>query len=275
MMSDEENNNNQNKAEEEEAPEQAGGFQQTVQDYLSDQSSLAYAGIIASSIVLFIALTGESSGYHTHKHYKYGISVCCISLICSAVGWFLAVTKRAGTEQVLLYNNYFLAGWNFLGAGFLTFGGPFVETGNGYFAAWGLVIFGAMALGVNAAALQGYRNVTNGAGAILFACSIVVLVAISFHGIHKGKANFGGLIFALLLCLVTIGVTGFMLKTGDATMAFQLYIFAGMTIFWSVAAGLLTFRGPFVITGNGYFASWGACLASLYGANLARRTETS
>ena len=96
----------------------------TTLDFLHEQSSMAYAGIIFSAIVLLISLAGVSAGLETHKHYKYGISVASIAMILSAMGLTISYTKAQGTEQVVLYNNYFLFVWNFLGASFLTFGGP-------------------------------------------------------------------------------------------------------------------------------------------------------
>jgi uncharacterized membrane protein len=128
MMNDNDEENTNKEEEEEESPDQPP---QSIQDYLSDQSVVAYAGIIASAIVLLIALTGVHAGLNYHKNYKYGISVACIAMILSFMGAVVAIQKKAGTEQVLLYNNYILATWNFLGAGFLTFGGPFEDTGNG------------------------------------------------------------------------------------------------------------------------------------------------
>lgn len=138
-----------------------------------------------------------------------------------------------------------------------------------------MVVFATMALGVNASALSGYGNATTGAAAGLLACAIIVLTAISWHGIKKGNDNYGELVYGIVLAILTILIMAGMLHGGDSTQVYQLYVMVGMTVLWSVAAGLLTFRGPFLVTGNGYFGSWGACMSALYGANLARRAQSS
>jgi hypothetical protein len=44
----------------------------------------------------------------------------------------------------------------------------------------------------------------------------------------------------------------------------SLLAFAILTVCWIIMASLVTFRGPFEVTGNGYFASWaGAATASV------------
>ena len=41
------------------------------------------------------------------------------------------------------------------------------------------------------------------------------------------------------------------------------YLSTLLLLMWIPGAGVLTFRAPFLTTGNGYFASWAAFLASL------------
>ena len=102
-----------------------------------------------------------------------------------------------------------------------------------------------MALGFNASNMkqQVGSSATMGSAAALFACSIIVMTAISFHGIKKGDSNFAELIYGLLVTIVTILGMGAVLKGIEATtnQAAQLYAMALMAILWSVAAGLLTF----------------------------------
>lgn len=242
---------------------------------LSRDSTLAYAGMALCAAILLIALCSKNSGWEQHKHYEYGIAVASIAMIFSFLGWTMAYTNKPGTDRVLLYNNYFLFLWNFIGTSFLTFGGPFVDTGNGYFAAWGLVVFSTLALGVSATSVQQHLSITTHSSAALFACSIVVLTAISFHGINDRDPNFAELVYSLIVTIITILITGATLSGKvPTTPASELYIMALMMILWSVLAGLLTFRGPFLVTGNGYFGSWGGAFAAVYGVNRARQAQS-
>ena len=51
--------------------------------------------------------------------------------------------------------------------------------------------------------------------------------------------------------------------------SFQVLFFGIFAILWIVMACLVTFRGPFLVTGNGYFAAWiGSVLCCLTTANL-------
>eukprot|EP00752_Nemacystus_decipiens_P002068 g1979.t1 len=55
---------------------------------------------------------------------------------------------------------------------------------------------------------------------------------------------------------------------------FQKFIALFFFCWWTLGAGIGTFKGPFTISGNGYFAGWIAFAASLkyaYGTNDAVR----
>lgn len=63
-----------------------------------------------------------------------------------------------------------------------------------------------------------------------------------------------GLIFGLL-------IAGFSLAGGDKLNAkIQFWTLAVLLVMWLVAACLTTFVGPFITTGNGYFAVWASTI---------------
>lgn len=49
-------------------------------------------------------------------------------------------------------------------------------------------------------------------------------------------------------------------KLGDVSLKMLLGFF--LFAWWAVAAGILTFQGPFLTTSNGYFGSWGSLAAA-------------
>ncbi|CAB9513963.1 expressed unknown protein [Seminavis robusta] len=250
-------------------PEQEAAQSEDQAEYLKSQSSMNYAGIIASSIILLVSLTAGGS-FEGHRYYGYGIAVASIAMIVSVAGWFLA-TRVAGQAQNVVYINYFLFAWNFIGAAFLTFGGPFDVTGNGYFGAWGLVVFATMALGVTADTLHSTAS-TSGPTAGLFCAAVVLLVAISAHGLKTSRDWFAELLYSLMVSILTILITGAMLRGIEIFHDITFPIMCMFSVLWVTAAILLTFRGPFLSTGNGYFAGWGGALMSVYATMAARRT---
>jgi hypothetical protein len=139
----------------------------------------------------------------------------------------------------------------------------------GYFASWGMAIFATMALGVNATTIHSTAS-TAGPIAGLFASSVVFLIAISTYGVKSGSRFFAELLYSLLVTLLSILFTGASLKGGDAMKRVMLPLTLVFAILWIVAACLVTFRGPFLFTSNGYFGVWGGAITSSFAANAAR-----
>ena len=193
--------------------------------------------------------------------------------------------------------------WSFVGACFLTFDKPFVNTGNGYFSAWATVFGSAMAMGVNAEALG---SKLKGLGSVmsLLASSVVVFLA-SAAPIRDEDPNKSEAFYACILAVVTFVVLGLvvLMDYRDKALPPKLY-FGMMAIFsccWIVMAFLVTFRGPFDVTGkdnlsllflysllykriftitssvyssylgNGYFGSWVGALASSFATFAAKK----
>ena len=154
--------------------------------------------------------------------------------------------------------NLLLSVWSFVGACFLTFDKPFNLTSNGYFAAWTVVFGSAMANGLTAGVAGGHLK---GMGAIngLLVSSLVVLLA-SIRPVADNATNYNEALYAMVLSCVTFVIFGmlvFMDNRGKEMCAKQYFGMLGIfTIFWIVMACFVTFRGPFDVTGNGYFGSW-------------------
>jgi hypothetical protein len=226
-----------------------------------DNRALPYFGLLAAATILLIAtlvLKGETT------NTAYGISVCAISMILGAFGVYMALMNQG------LYDNplvnfpllgsltwgsglaYFLLVWNFIGASIFTFHGPFLVTSNGYFASWALVCFSLMALGVTTEAVRSQASTLGGNNGLLVAIIIQLCAVIPElgDGVNKGRC-----IYDLVLCIITIMVVlAFGAYPGIESL--KLPVFSLFGILWLVMAALVTFKGPFIETGNGYFSAW-------------------
>lgn len=76
-------------------------------------------------------------------------------------------------------------------------------------------------------------------------------------------------IFAIAVTIITIAVVGFLFykhqRNSDVPGAsFHVVVF--LAIMWIFTAGIVTFRGPFLITGNGYFSAWAGAIFAVVAA---------
>ena len=230
-------------------------------DLSIDNEKVPLLGVAASAIVLLIAV---GIGYVEKKIRNYGFSLGGIALIIGVLG--LVPTPDA-IDKYSLYLNYFLFLWCFIGACVMTFGnGPFTVTGNGYFASWALAVFSTMSMGITKSKMpENFRkayaetNVILGLGA----CSVVTMIACipQMDSQYKGETLFA-LIISILTILVVANFVYAKMKENLQIQQFEVPTLMVFAILWILAACMTTFRGPFLTTGNGYFAVWaGAVLA--------------
>lgn len=220
--------------------------------------------VVGASVVLLIAVCTWETGM-TFEGYK--ISIPSVSLSLAGIGLMLTAYRE---DLYAVYGNrlaHALFLWNFAGACFLTFASPFTETGNGYFAAWACVATSAMAMGLTVDAL---RNRIKGLGSLmgLCACAAIVVIALIDHmgySVPEFEYLRGESIYAMVIsCFTVVLCVGLLYfekqnegSTPDRTETTVKFGFlAVFAVLWFVLAFLVTFRGPFVTTGNGYFASW-------------------
>ena len=196
---------------------------------------------------------------------SYAISVSSVAMALSFTG--LAMTKFAQDKLTrvgkLLNAVNFV--YSFVGACFLTFHKPFDMTSNGYFAAWTIVYGSATAMGMTSNA---FGSTIKGLGAVmgLLASSLVVILA-SITPI-RDDTNKPEAFYALVLSCVTfvfiLLIVGLDKMNIPMPHIISFLSFAILAVCWVISASLVTFRGPFEVTGNGYFASWaGALMASM------------
>jgi len=200
-------------------------------------------------------------------------------MIFSFAGLVMTAISRTDEDNVSTLhkiahaNNHFLFVWCFVGAILLTFSGPFQQTGNGYFAAWAMAVFGVMAIGVGS---ESMRSAVRGMGSLmgLLASSIIVLIAIAPFVSRDSPDT----IYAIVIASVTIVITlafMFVENEGGRRGAVVFVILSIFALFWIVLACLVTFRGPFLVTGNGYFGSWAGAVSAVFAAVAAHPTPSS
>lgn len=258
--------------------EQASHFQQHIKvgnyDVDIDNDNLPFVGLAASAIVLIIAV---SIGY-VKKHIKeYGITIGSIALLFALLG----ILKNDVFDHQSLYVHYFLLIWCFVGACIMTGpDGPFYETGNGYFASWGLVVFSMMAMDLSKQTLPvNIRNIANGMHLILGigACAIVVMLSTIPYFDNKHFYNNGESTLAVIVSVLSILVAANFVyakhKKSDQIREFELPTLTVIALLWIVTASLATFRGPFTTTGNGYFACWTAVFCAVKAAMKAKKNN--
>mmetsp|Transcript_99877 Transcript_99877/g.149626 ORF Transcript_99877/g.149626 Transcript_99877/m.149626 type:complete len:268 (+) Transcript_99877:90-893(+) len=242
-----------------------------------DGHHLPMAGVVVSSVIFLIAVTsqggpGKGSGYRV-----YGIVLAVIAMICALMS--LGLSKKPdlveSNPDIPRYLNYFLFSWNFVGACMMTFGGgPFVVTSNGYFSVWAMAIFAVYGIGV------AFWDTARNAGSMMahLAASILVIIALaSGNGsfkFYKGESMYGIIVASISAALMLFQMHAERAGSGHSLEGKSWFaVMVIMAILWIVAAGLMTFRGPFVNTSNGYFGSWGGAITAVLIAMALKPSE--
>lgn len=224
-------------------------------------------GVMASSAVLFIAVIVKNLLENRPSYGRYGVALSVVSFIIA----FVSLVMPVKCTFVINLLNYFLFAWNFVGACVFTFNkGPFASTGNGYFAAWSSVVFSAIAAdppGVfTSLSLLGKMNsiLDLGAGAIVVLISLALALEEDSNS-YKGEIIYTMLTTCITICAVFIFSLSYMRQGSRACLESQILII--LSIMWIVGACAVTFSGPFLVTGNGYFASWVTAILSVKAAS--------
>ena len=104
------------------------------------------------------------------------------------------------------------------------------------------------------------------------AASLLVIVAIASEGFDSNK---GETIYGIILACMSAVLVMYQVKSqregGEGLRAnLRFPVWGILAIGWIVSACLLTFRGPFGVTGNGYFGVWGAAVTGVFAAMAAK-----
>jgi hypothetical protein len=100
----------------------------------------------------------------------------------------------------------------------------------------------------------------------------VLLATLPYIGSeYHYEAIFALIISALSIIVVVLHLYKFQKHSKLPNESFMVLCF--MSCIWIFIAGVTTFRGPFLVTGNGYFASWGGTILSVIAANEAHKDD--
>ncbi len=232
-------------------------------DIAVPNSKVYLLGIMVSSLVLFVAIFVQK----VLDYAGYGVYGIILSIVAFAIALisFILPSENSLTKPIKLFNFV----WTFVGACVLTFFGPFQNTGNGYFAVWGTVIFSSLASDpfgtINTQFALDKVNALFDFGAS--AAVLVVALAVAIHqnkylAYELRKFEF---IFSMIVACVsvlTVIVMSWSVLAKDTHFKGESIILAVLAGLWIIAACALTFSGPFTETNNGYFASWLGLLTS-------------
>ncbi len=202
---------------------------------------------------------------NTSSYSGYAIFVSSVAIALSFIGLILTKFAQDKHMRVGKHMNILDLVYSFIGACFLTFYEPFKQTSNGYFAAWTILCGCAMSMGMTSDA---FGSTIKSLGAVmgLLASSLVVIIA-SITPI-RDEMNKSEAYFALILSCVTfvfiLIILGLDKMNKQMPRMASFLAFAILSMCWIIMACLVTFCGPFEVTGNGYFVSWvGATTASM------------
>ena len=257
MMTDETDENKDVEVQEEstEAAAESGSGMTMAGLHVADHQ-LPMVGMFFFGLIVLIAVLSPGRGI---RYWAYGVSLASVAMVFALVGFFVTLnTELNDTAGKFIAAFLFL--WCFIGACIMTFAGPFTMTGNGYFASWGLAVASIVGVGVTGSQA---KSVLGRMGALLGlgASSIVVIIAIIPEIQASYYRNTG--IYALVVACCTVCIVAALSKSAEKFAKVKFVTLAFFAILWIVLACLCTFRGPFLVTGNGYFASWGGAITSV------------
>ena len=246
---------------------------------LTNETLAAHYGQVASAVVIIVATVLRDA--NTTPLWGYALSVGIVACVLAFAGTLLienpiganvlccaATPIGPATPSNLLALILFV--WWGVGTGVLTINGPFSSTSNGYFAGW--LGFGCSALNVGLtiertreAAASGLANLAVLAlCSLLLICTLAPMIANNSAAFRAGSAQ---IVYALIIACLTIlevAVAIYLRRAGKPVGA-QLNRVLGFARFvvWTVLASWCSFAGPFLGTGNGYFAAWAGVVCSV------------
>mmetsp|Transcript_15879 Transcript_15879/g.25904 ORF Transcript_15879/g.25904 Transcript_15879/m.25904 type:complete len:315 (-) Transcript_15879:170-1114(-) len=224
---------------------------------------------IASAIVMIDASVECHNADNCSDERAYAVAVGTVSTVVAFVFVYVKLFKSELYQSTrLVWALSFFVWWS-AGVAVLTFRGPFLATGNGYFATWLSWFSSARLLYADVPfiqrKIQALLTMEDSNLQTLFLILLTSIVELAAAGVacHNSSNCNNQTAFAVAIGAISIlWVLPFMILS--SLDLFELYGSSLLACFWIVGAGVLTFDQPFSFTGNGFFSTWIATLGSCY-----------
>eukprot|EP00472_Partenskyella_glossopodia_P013931 CAMPEP_0197525184 /NCGR_PEP_ID=MMETSP1318-20131121/10669_1 /TAXON_ID=552666 /ORGANISM="Partenskyella glossopodia, Strain RCC365" /LENGTH=349 /DNA_ID=CAMNT_0043078369 /DNA_START=77 /DNA_END=1126 /DNA_ORIENTATION=+ len=227
--------------------------------------------LFASLVELAAAGKACSRWGKCFSEYGFAVAVGVISF-CGALTYLIA--HRRNNESLVPLNTaigVFVGVYWSIAAIILTFDRPFVETGNGYYATWMAFFASFHFLYWSVPAVKNcVESLRDGRFAmwsrkvllVIFIASVITVIAAAFVCANGPCTKAPG--WAVACSTISACVVGVMLLLPSFTSRFLHWLSPILFLWWCIGTGVMTYDDPFTTSGNGYFASWAALLASSY-----------
>eukprot|EP00924_Labyrinthula_sp_SR-Ha-C_P006986 augustus_masked-scaffold_8-processed-gene-6.50-mRNA-1 protein AED:0.17 eAED:0.19 QI:0/-1/0/1/-1/1/1/0/255 len=216
------------------------------------------AAQVLSAIVLVIASAVECSdnvGDGCNNEERFALIAGIILLILNVLYMIFYWSISDGLNTIACI--FFFLFWG-VAAGFITFEGPFVEPGNGYFAAWLGFLSASAQLAFNVREFDSMKNRVLDQGVplvMLVVGSFVVIIASVSNGCCNNEEIIGIIAGVVSLVLTVVRII---------VQVVDPYLFAVFMVGWWFVMGLILTFGLFEIVGNGYFGVIVCLVSSIY-----------
>lgn len=221
--------------------------------------SNAFMYVEIASLVLLFSCVAE---WVKSSLMQYALSVACISLGMCLIIQTAEFVRPGFLEKSEKPCSLFLLVWWCIGTGIITFKGPFLFTSNGWFGAWGgLLATVKWSIGLKSTNFDKQEQGIKYLVAIV-ACSFLLIFSCIQPlklNVHKGNSAFGIAAGSVSLVACAYLIAAYK-SIPESVMKVTLGILFAL---WACVAGVCTFNGPFIYTGNGYFACWAGMIACL------------
>jgi len=239
-----------------------------------------FASVVEAAAAINICSTAPGVTGNCSGLYGFAVALGVVSALSLAIYLLMFTFARDKLFEKSMMYPAFLFLWWMAGVGATTFTTStafFSFAGTLYFSTWCAFIFSGFIMHSeweqfrSAVANMRQMEASSRSTFYLLLASLVEAIAAAFvcgtpdatgtgAGVCSGQEVYALIagIVSLILCLALLRVDSE--KFGGADKFVGLFL----ALWWAVAMGYLTIAGPFIIAGNGFFATWAAFFASFF-----------